>query len=161
MNNLRHIYHIIFITKGCKMSILMEGKDLLPDRMTQIFTGKGCQVHAINAFLNHVHILVEIPQTENFNKIVNKVKSSTGVLCRKNPEHTDFVGWVPGFDSFSVSFGNIHQLKQLIEEQQSIHRELSFEEEYRQLLEENRFSSSQTLRPASLPTNNHAKNGTK
>lgn len=157
MGKIRHIYHIIFITKGYNMSIPMEEKDLLLDRMTQIFAGKGCPVYAINAFLNHVHVLVEIPRTENFNRIMNKVKSSTGALYRKNPEHTDFVGWMYGFDSFSVSFGDIQQLKQRIDEQQSIHQELSFEEEYRQLLEENGFSSSQTLRPASPPTNNHKK----
>ncbi|MCS2983584.1 transposase [Bacteroides xylanisolvens] len=42
--------------------------------MVQIFTRKGCHVYACNAFLNHVHILVEIPSPTDFAKIINKVK---------------------------------------------------------------------------------------
>ena len=60
------------------MTIPTTGKGLMLERMTRIFTGKGCRVHAANAFLNHVHVLVEIPNSGDFSKIVNKVKGATG-----------------------------------------------------------------------------------
>lgn len=131
------------------MTIPTTGKGLMLERMTRIFTGKGCRVHAANAFLNHVHVLVEIPNSGDFSKIVNKVKGATGTVYQKTPEYADFSGWAAGFDSFSVSFSDLHRLRRHIEEQHTIHQEISFEEEYGQLLEENGFDPHQTSVPAS------------
>ena len=136
-NKLRHIYHIIFITKRQEMTIPMTTKGMILDQMVQIFTRKGCHVYACNAFLNHVHILVEIPSPTDFAKIINKVKSSTGVVYRKYPEYADFSGWAAGF-------------------------ELSFEDEYDQLIEEKVFNAYQDFMRASFSAyaavNNHIKN---
>ena len=85
MGRIRHLYHLIFVTKGRKMTIPTTGKGLMLERMTRIFTGKGCRVHAANAFLNHVHVLVEIPNSGDFSKIVNKVKGATGNGIPENP----------------------------------------------------------------------------
>lgn len=148
MSKQRHIYHLVFTTKRHKMTIPMDGKEILLDRIIQIFSGKGCHVYAANAFLNHVHILVEIPQPDNFNKIVNKVKGSTGVLHLRYPEYAEFSDWAPGFDSFSVSFGDLERVRRFIREQSKIHLNLSFEEEYRQLLEEHGFDTRQMPAPA-------------
>ena len=151
MGRIRHLYHLIFVTKGRKMTIPTTGKGLMLERMTRIFTGKGCRVHAANAFLNHVHVLVEIPNSGDFSK--------------KTPEYADFSGWAAGFDSFSVSFSDLHRLRRHIEEQHTIHQEISFEEEYGQLLEENGFDPHQTSVPASstvhFSANTHPKNGIK
>ena len=92
MGRIRHLYHLIFVTKGRKMTIPTTGKGLMLERMTRIFTGKGCRVHAANAFLNHVHVLVEIPNSGDFSKIVNKVKGATGTVYQKTPEYADFSG---------------------------------------------------------------------
>ena len=111
-NKLRHIYHIIFITKRQEMTIPMTTKGMILDQMVQIFTRKGCHVYACNAFLNHVHILVEIPSPTDFAK--------------------------------------------------TVHQELSFEDEYDQLLEENGFNAYQDFMRASFSAyaavNNHIKN---
>ena len=83
----------------------MTTKGMILDQMVQIFTRKGCHVYACNAFLNHVHILVEIPSPTDFAKIINKVKSSTGVVYRKYPEYADaFEQLVNGRQTY---FGNI------------------------------------------------------
>ena len=101
----------------------------------------------------------------NFSKIVNKVKGATGTVYQKTPEYADFSGWAAGFDSFSVSFSDLHRLRRHIEEQHTIHQEISFEEEYGQLLEENGFDPHQTSVPASstvhFSANTHPKNGIK
>ena len=73
MGRIRHLYHLIFVTKGRKMTIPTTGKGLMLERMTRIFTGKGCRVHAANAFLNHVHVLVEIPPLANLIKNITQV----------------------------------------------------------------------------------------
>ena len=84
---------------------------------------------------------------------------------QKTPEYADFSGWAAGFDSFSVSFSDLHRLRRHIEEQHTIHQEISFEEEYGQLLEENGFDPHQTSVPASstvhFSANTHPKNGIK
>ena len=161
-NKLRHIYHIIFITKRQEMTIPMTTKGMILDQMVQIFTRKGCHVYACNAFLNHVHILVEIPSPTDFAKIINKVKSSTGVVYRKYSEYAHFSGWAAGFDSFSVSFNDLNRVKHHIEKQETVHQELSFEDEYDQLLEENGFNAYQDFMRASFSAyaavNNHIKN---
>ncbi len=91
-----------------------------------------------------------------------KVKSSTGVVYRKYSEYADFSGWAAGFDSFSVSFNDLNRVKHHIEKQETVHQELSFEDEYDQLLEENGFNAYQDFMRASFSAyaavNNHIKN---
>ncbi|GAA6401088.1 hypothetical protein K020075H21_04270 [Bacteroides ovatus] len=151
MGRIRHLYHLVFVTKGRRMTIPTAGKAVMLDRMKRIFAGKGCRVHAANAFLNHAHVLVEIPKNDDFSRVVNKVKSSTGMVYQKSPEYASFNGWAGGFDSFSVSFGDLERVRRHIERQQVIHQDISFEEEYGQLLEENGFDPRQTSIPASSP----------
>lgn len=149
MGMIRHLYHLVFVTKGRRMTIPTAGRALMLDRMKRIFVGKGCRVYAADAFLNHAHVLVHISKPDDFSRIVNKVKSSTGMVYHKYPEYASFTGWAAGFDSFSVSFGDLERVKRLIERQQTIHLELSFEEEYARLLEENGFDPCRTSIPVS------------
>ena len=84
------------------------------------------------------------------------------VVYRKYPEYADFSGWAAGFDSFSVSFNDLNRVKHHIEKQETVHQELSFEDEYDQLLEENGFNAYQDFMRASFSAyaavNNHIKN---
>ena len=77
-------------------------------------------------------------------------------------EYADFSGWAAGFDSFSVSFNDLNRVKHHIEKQETVHQELSFEDEYDQLLEENGFNAYQDFMRASFSAyaavNNHIKN---
>lgn len=154
MNKIRHLYHLIFVTKGFKMTLPMNGNNILLDQIAYFFTRKDCHVYAVNAFFNHVHILVEIPKNDDFSKIVNRAKSTTELICRKYPEYDNFSGWTKGFDSFSVSFCDLQRVRQHIERQQMLHQDLSFEEEYRQLLEENGFTPYQASAPYFTENNN-------
>ena len=128
----------------------MTTKGMILDQMVQIFTRKGCHVYACNAFLNHVHILVEIQSPTDFAKIINKVKSSTGVVYRKYPEYADFSGSAAGFDSVSVSFYELNRVKHHIEKPQRVHQEISIEDGYGQLLEEHGVKVDKAWLPASF-----------
>ena len=112
-----------------------------------------------------LQIIIPVPiwfRTPEVAFIINKVKSSTGVVYRKYPEYADFSGWAAGFDSFSVSFNDLNRVKHHIEKQETVHQELSFEDEYDQLLEENGFNAYQDFMRASFSAyaavNNHIKN---
>ena len=98
---------------------------------------------------------------QTFDKVILQ-NESTGVVYRKYPEYADFSGWAAGFDSFSVSFNDLNRVKHHIEKQETVHQELSFEDEYDQLLEENGFNAYQDFMRASFSAyaavNNHIKN---
>ena len=89
-------------------------------------------------------------------------QKAAGINDRLFRQNADFSGWAAGFDSFSVSFNDLNRVKHHIEKQETVHQELSFEDEYDQLLEENGFNAYQDFMRASFSAyaavNNHIKN---
>lgn len=139
MNHIRHIYHIILRTKGSLPAIPETAKSLVIDRIIHVCSRKENRVYAVNSFLNHVHILVEVSIKGNIPELINKVKTSLYTRMKDNPDFPDFTGWCAGYDSFTVEYKNLNRWTNHIAGQRQWHISHSFEEEYNLLLTENGF----------------------
>ena len=67
-------------------------------------------------------------------KLVEEIKSSSSKwIKQEHPRLTDF-HWQAGYGEFSVSQSNVEQVRQYITNQESHHRQRTFQDEFRELL---------------------------
>jgi REP element-mobilizing transposase RayT len=79
---------------------------------------------------DHVHLLLELSMLDKFSYLVRDIKASSSIWIHKNfPNFMEFA-WQEGYGSFSVSCSALDNVRDYIENQQSHHARMSFEEEY-------------------------------
>jgi len=82
-----------------------------------------------------VHILYSLHRMVTIARLVEEVKTSSSVRIKEEgPALVDF-HWQNGYEAFSVSPSNVEQVKTYIANQDEHHRKMTFQEEYRKMLE--------------------------
>lgn len=133
--SLSRIYiHLVFSTKD-RRSILAD--DIRP-ALNSYSAGilKQCDSPAliINGIADHIHVLLIQSKNHAISKIVEELKKGTSKwLKEQSPNLADFQ-WQGGYGAFSVSASNVDRVYGYIENQESHHRKVSFQDELRALL---------------------------
>lgn len=87
---------------------------------------------------NHVHALFSLSKNHALKKIVEEVKKGSSKWMKHDgPKNAEFC-WQAGYAAFSVSESNAENVRRYIETQEDHHREKTFEEELRLLLQKHR-----------------------
>jgi putative transposase len=145
------LLHVVFSTK--------ERRPFLKDRLLReevnrylggILTNLDCQPLIIGAVEDHVHLLFTQSRTATVADVVKELKrGSTVWLKTKLPANetigdrvgrwkgeplTDFA-WQSGYGVFSIGQSQIENVRAYIARQEEHHRKISFQEEFRRLLQ--------------------------
>lgn len=94
-------------------------------------------VHRLNGYLDHIHILLELPGEVLPSIAMQKIKGATSRAFKGHKDFPLFEGWSEGYASFTVSYGEIDKVKEYIKNQEIHHSNQSFEDERTTLLREN------------------------
>ena len=121
--------HIIFRTSRSEKTIPQENKSKLLAYIDSVSKELGVKVIRINAYLNHVHILADVPVSMLLSEYVRKIKQTSSVTFRHHPEFPHFCGWAKGYGSFSVSYYERDRIINYIKGQDEHHRIKTFDEE--------------------------------
>jgi len=102
--------------------------------IVSVFNEINGGVIAANCTENHIHIFAHLPKDMPPCNVIEKIKTSTSKWIKKRfPDLKKFY-WQSGYGMFSVSRSNAEELKKYISGQESHHKKMTFEEEYRALL---------------------------
>ena len=128
-------YHVTFSTKDRIHALYDNLRPRLYAYLARIINDDFGFVREIGGMDDHVHILCDLSPTVTLSDFMRRVKSgSSGWLHREFPR-LDTVKWQEGYAAFSVSASVVASVQEYIQEQERHHRGLSFEEEFRRLLE--------------------------
>ncbi len=128
------LYHLVFSTKGRLPLIGAEIQQPLHDYMGGIIRNQGGKTLEIGGMPDHVHCLARLPARKAVSDILRALKSdSSGWVNRKRPD--DRFAWQTGYGAFTVSQSQVEKVRRYIRTQAEHHREKSFKEEFRALLE--------------------------
>jgi putative transposase len=125
----QNVMHVVFSTK--------ERQKLIPTEMMWSYTAGICKkrkvfVHAIGGMEDHIHLLLQFPQTVAIAQLINTIKvNSSGWMS----EQTGRFAWQEGYGAFSVSKSNWPEVVRYIRNQERHHRKMTFEEEFIAMLE--------------------------
>jgi REP element-mobilizing transposase RayT len=127
--------HIAFSTKY-REKLLDNAiqKELFPYLAASI-RNQGCRCVIVGGHLDHVHLLVGKSGTLLTWQLVKEIKRTSSIWIKtKGPQFSGF-RWQVGSGTFGVSYSMIEQVKKYIATQEKHHQEISWEDEYRLLLE--------------------------
>ena len=123
--------HIIFSTKDRRKSIPKEFQPGLWAYIAGICKNHAIFTQAIGGAADHIHLLVELPQSLPLAKAVLTIKSNSSRWA--HAQNHKFA-WQEGYAAFSVSASLVPAVVRYIQNQEAHHKKMPFDAEFLALL---------------------------
>jgi putative transposase len=94
-----------------------------------------CPSLQVGVVEDHVHILCQLHRTMSVAKLVEELKTSSSVRIKEEGAELRDSHWQNGYGVFSVSQSSAPQVKNYVANQEENHRRMTFQDEYRAMLE--------------------------
>ncbi len=129
------LVHAVFSTKDRRPFLRDKSlRDELHRYLGGILTKHDCQPLIVGGVADHVHLLTTLSRTGTAADMVKEVKRGSSLwLKEKTPGLYDFA-WQNGYGIFSIGFSQVEAVRNYITGQEEHHRQVSFQDEFRQLL---------------------------
>lgn len=129
------LVHLVFSTKDRKPWLADDIRDELHAYFGGIVVHRNGTLLKAGSVADHVHLLIAHPRTCAPSELVQDIKTgSSKWLKTRSARYADF-HWQSGYGMFSISPGHRPALERYIADQAEHHRETTFQDEYRSLLE--------------------------
>ena len=129
------LVHLVFSTKDRAPLLDDLWRDELHGYIGGIIWRCGGDLLAANSVADHIHLFFPLPRTIAVADLVKEIKiGATKWIHEKFPRMGGF-HWQAGYGAFSISPSHKSAFVRYIAEQQEHHRKVSFQDEYRRLLE--------------------------
>jgi len=129
------LIHLTFSTKQHRRLIAEDVREELGAYLVGILRNLDSPALRVNCVEDHAHILFSLSRNYAIKTIVEEVKKGSSKWIKtKGPRFGRFY-WQNGYGAFSVSPSNVDAVIAYIENQQEHHRTMTFQEEFRRLLQ--------------------------
>lgn len=128
------LVHLVFSTKNREPFITPAIETELHPYMATIFREYNSPSLIIGGTGDHIHALFALGRTITVADLVEEVKTGSSKWIKtKGSEFRNF-HWQKGYGAFSVGQSNVEEVKRYIRNQKEHHRRITFEDEYRNFL---------------------------
>jgi len=128
------LVHVIFSTKNREPVIPREIQSPLHAYISGILENLRCPSLQTGGTADHVHTLLSLARIRTVADVVEEVKKSSSKWMKQ--QGVDSFFWQAGYGAFSIGESQLPALIKYIAQQEEHHRHLSFQEEFRRLLEQ-------------------------
>jgi putative transposase len=130
------LLHLVFSTKERRPFLKDPAvREELHRYLGGILTNLECQPLIVGGAEDHVHLLFAHSRTATVAEVVKELKrGSTVWLKTKSPALAEFA-WQNGYGVFSIGQSLVEDVRAYIAGQEEHHRRISFQEEFRRLLQ--------------------------
>ena len=125
----RHIFHLITRTAHSVPSIPEDHKIELFKYIYSICKSNGWHLWQINGYLDHIHMLIELPNGIYPDTVMKKLKADSSRVFSRHPDFPDFRGWNTGYASLTVSYYEVQTISNYIKRQSEHHAGKSVDDE--------------------------------
>ena len=123
--------HLIWSTKNREPILTPALKHDVYSVINDIANDHEIYIDCINGVEDHVHLLVRLRTDQSVADIVKRIKGSSWEYFKDDAEK--YITWQGGFAAFSVSPGNLKQVRNYIYNQEKHHRDKSFGDELKEI----------------------------
>lgn len=131
------IVHVVFSTKHRTPWLDEDLRKSLFAYISTVLKSDGHIPIIVGGHEDHVHILLGLARTVSIADMVKHIKVSSSVWLKGQFENRKDFAWQLGYGAFGVAYGSMNSAIAYISNQEDRHRKLSFQEEFRKLMEEN------------------------
>ena len=128
------VYHIVFGTKYCRTWLRPDVGPRLHAYMAGILKNLDGRPILIGGVADHVHALTILSRTRAVDDVICGLKSNSSRWVHEQFPDLSSFAWQSGYGAFTVSINGVETVKRYIQRQEEHHREVAFQEEYRQFL---------------------------
>jgi putative transposase len=128
------VYHIVFGTKYGRPWIPPDLAPKLHAYMAGILKNLDGRPILLGGVTNHVHVLTVLSQKRPVDDVISSLKSNSSRWVHGHHADLTSFAWQSGYGAFTVSINGVETVKRYIQRQEEHHREVTFQEEYRQFL---------------------------
>ena len=132
----KNYIHLVFSTKNREPLILSSVRIQLHSYLGGILNNLDSQVIKTGGTGDHIHTIFRLSKNFALAKIVEEVKTNSSKWIKTQGNAFANFYWQSGYAGFSVSAGDADRVVDYIERQEEHHRVVSFQDEYRKLLQD-------------------------
>jgi putative transposase len=148
MSSYRQIlYHLIFRTKDSQKTLIQAHSRELYAYLMGFIRNKNCFLYRINGMEDHLHILCDLHPTIALADYMRDLKTSSSIWLKQSGKFSDFNGWADGYAALTYGWKDRDKIANYIKNQQEHHKHLSFQDELRELLQEQGIKVNQKYFP--------------
>jgi putative transposase len=128
-------FHFVFSTKDRRRSINNSLESRLYSYLGGIIRNLGGVAKSIGGDADHVHLLASLKPRHCVAEVLQTLKANSSGWIHKEMGIYSFE-WQNGYGAFTVGKSELGVVEKYIEKQKERHRRKTFQEEYRELLQE-------------------------
>ena len=129
------LVHMVFSTKERQQVPANTWRPELEAYMAGILGNMDCPAVKVGSVPDHVHFLCRLSRTLTVAKMVEEVKKGSSKWGKTKAVALRNFHWQNGYGAFSVSPSRAPAVIRYIADQEKHHRRVTFQEEYRALLQ--------------------------
>ncbi|MGB4849227.1 MAG: transposase [Saprospiraceae bacterium] len=130
------IYQIVYSTKNREKCLTKKYREPIFKYIGGILKNKNCHLYIVNGVEDHLHVVTHIHPIIALASLIKDIKISCNGFIKEKLLIPDFPGWQDGYGAFTYSYDAVPNLVRYVQNQETHHGSISFEEEYRGLLDE-------------------------
>ena len=127
--------HLVFSTKHREPLLLSPVRAKMHAYLATVLKNQDSPAQKVGGTSDHVHALFRLSKNISLADIVEEIKTSSSKWIKTQGGAFSNFHWQSGYGGFSVSPADVREVAEYIEQQEAHHRGLTFQEEYRRLLE--------------------------
>lgn len=129
------LIHVVFSTKNRAPIIGAEVQPRLHAYLATVARNMGCECYRAGGVSDHVHLAMGLSRTVTVAAMVEEVKTSSSKWLKTQAPALAEFAWQRGYGAFSVGWSGREALCRYIDAQEAHHRDRTFQDEYRTLLQ--------------------------
>lgn len=129
------LLHIVFSTKNRRPWLDEEIETELSKYLATACRTLDCPAHAIGGADDHIHIACTLSHTIAVSKLVQEIKQDSSKWIKSKGQRLADFSWQAGYGAFSIGQSQLNDLRGYIANQRNHHRQISFQDELRQICE--------------------------
>ena len=126
--------HAVWRTKRSEQVLLTDARKKILDHIRENAAGKKIYIDTINAEPDHVHCLFKLNASMSLSKALNLIKGESSNWANKTGLFSCRFEWAVDYYAASVSHSILDSVRAYIINQEAHHKKVSFEEEYKELM---------------------------
>ena len=129
-----NLVHLIYSTKHRMRYLNADLRPRLWAYQAGILTKWDSPAICIGGYDDHTHILFSLSKNHALKTVVEHVKKGSSIWIKEQGPRLDHFYWQGGYAAFSVSESKVADVQQYIENQETHHQRVSFQDELREFL---------------------------
>jgi putative transposase len=127
--------HLTFSTKHREPLLLASLRAPMHAYLATVLKNQDSPAVKVGGTSDHVHALFRLSKNRTLAAIVEEVKTSSSKWAKTQGRAFVNFHWQTGYGGFSVSPAEVATVAEYIAQQETHHRAVTFQEEFRQLME--------------------------